>query len=80
MKKEELSFEDAIKRLQQIAEELEKDGYSLDASLGLYEEGIKLIRYCNTVLSDAERKVKYLSATPDGEIEEKDFLQTTEKQ
>lgn len=78
MNKEELSFENAVKRLEKIASELEKEGYSLDESLALYEEGIKLIRYCNGLLEDAERKITLLSATPDGEIVEKDFLQATE--
>lgn len=73
MKKQELSFEEAVKQLERIAEELEREGLSLDASLGLYEEGIKLVRYCNTILTEAERKVKLLSVNADGEIVEKDF-------
>jgi exodeoxyribonuclease VII small subunit len=78
MNKEGLSFENAVKRLEKIASELEKEGYSLDESLALYEEGIKLIRYCNGLLEDAERKITVLAATPDGEIVERDFLQSTE--
>ena len=35
MNKEELSFENAVKRLEKIASELEKEGYSLDESLAL---------------------------------------------
>lgn len=78
MNKEELSFENAVRRLEQISKELEKDSYSLDDSLALYEEGIKLIRYCNILLEDAERKITVLSTTSDGEIVEKDFLQLAE--
>ena len=78
MNKEELSFENAVRRLEKISSELEKEGYSLDDSLALYEEGIKLVRYCNALLEEADRKITVLSATPDGEIVEKDFLQSSE--
>ncbi|MBE6531748.1 MAG: exodeoxyribonuclease VII small subunit [Ruminococcaceae bacterium] len=74
MKKEELSFEEAIKRLEKIASELEGDKLSLEDSLKLYEEGIRLIRYCNTMLEGAERKIKMIGINADGEPEEKDFL------
>ena len=78
MNKEALSFENAVRRLEKIASDLEKEGYSLDQSLALYEEGIKLVRYCNALLDEAERKITVLTATPDGEIVEKDFLQSAE--
>jgi exodeoxyribonuclease VII small subunit len=78
MNKEELSFENAVRRLEKISSDLEKEGYSLDQSLALYEEGIKLVRYCNALLDEAERKITVLTATPDGEIVEKDFLQSAE--
>lgn len=74
MKKEELSFEEAIKRLEKIASELEGDKLALEDSLKLYEEGIRLIRYCNTMLEGAERKIKMIGINADGEPEEKDFL------
>ena len=74
MKKEELSFEEAIKRLEKIASELEGDKLSLEDSLKLYEEGIRLIRSCNTMLEGAERKIKMIGINADGEPEEKDFL------
>ena len=73
MKNQELSFEEAVRKLEKIASELEREGLALDESLKLYEEGIGLVRYCNTVLTEAERKVKLLSVNADGEIYEKDF-------
>lgn len=78
MKIDGLSFEDAIRRLGEIATELERGGADLEASLALYEEGIKLIRYCNKTLEDAERKVKLLGVSADGELEERDFAPTAE--
>ena len=68
-----MSFEDAIRRLEAIAAELEKEGSDLDASLKLYEEGVSLIRFCNEQLENAERKVKVLSMSSDGEILQTDF-------
>ena len=72
-KKENLSFESAIVRLEEIVKLLEKDNSSLDESLKLYEEGISLVRYCNTALDTAENKIKILSADNGGKLVEKDF-------
>lgn len=68
-----LSFEEAIKRLTEISKELEGEQKELDTSLALYEEGVKLIRHCNTLLESAQRKIKILSMNSDGELEEKSF-------
>ena len=72
-KKENLSFESAIVRLEEIVKLLEKGNSSLDESLKLYEEGISLVRYRNTALDTAENKIKILSADNGGKLVEKDF-------
>ena len=72
-KKENLSFESAIVRLEEIVKLLEKGNSSLDESLKLYEEGISLVRYCNTALDNAENKIKILSSDNSGNLVEKDF-------
>jgi exodeoxyribonuclease VII small subunit len=71
---ENLSFEEAMKRLDEITEELSREGVSLDKALSLYEGGVKLARVCNAKLEDTERKIKMLQLSSDGEISEKDFL------
>ena len=73
MKIDGLSFEDAIRRLGEIASELERGSADLEGSLALYEEGIKLVRHCNKTLEDAERRVKLLGVSGDGELVEQDF-------
>lgn len=78
MKIEGLSFEEAVKKLEEIAAALEREGVDLDTSLKLYEDGIKLVRYCNGLLEGAQRKIKMLSVNADGEVEEKDFLSDSE--
>jgi exodeoxyribonuclease VII small subunit len=69
-----VSFEAAMKRLDEISELLEKENVDLERALALYEEGIGLVRKCNEQLEDAERKIKILKMTPDGEVVEEDFL------
>ncbi len=80
MDKKELSFEEAIKQLEKIALSLENEKIELDESLKLYEEGIKLVRYCNKLIDSAERKIKVLSVSADGELEEKDFSEGSDTQ
>ena len=78
MDKKDMSFEEAIKKLEKIALSLENEKIELDESLKLYEEGVKLVRYCNKLIESAERKIKVLSVNADGEIEEKDFIRNND--
>ena len=71
---ENMSFEEAMKRLDEITEDLSREGVSLDRSLALYEEGVKLARVCNEKLEDTERKIKMLQISQSGEVSEKDFI------
>ena len=64
-KTEKITFEAALSRLEEIASELEGGTVSLDKSLDLYNEGIKLIKSANTMLDNAEKKIKL--AKKDGE-------------
>ena len=67
-----MSFEEAVRKLEEIAARLEGENVDLDSSLKLYEEGISLVRYCNAMLDKAERKIKMLSVSGDGELEERE--------
>lgn len=67
------SFEESITRLETIVKLLESGEASLDESLKLYNEGVKLIGECNKKLDETEQKIKILSVEADGEIKEKDF-------
>ena len=70
---ESLSFEEAMKRLEEINEALGKENVKLEEALGLYEEGVKLVRLCSAKLEEAERKISILRAAPTGEIVEEPF-------
>ena len=58
-------FEEAMKRLEQIVQQLEKGDAPLDQSLALFEEGTKLIKSCGTALDQAEQKLSILVAAGD---------------
>lgn len=58
---EELDFETAMTRLEQIVRELESGEQSLDAAIKGYEEGMRLVRRCAAELRRAEEQVKRLT-------------------
>ena len=53
-------FEEAMKRLEQIVQQLERGDAPLDQSLALFEEGTKLIKSCGAALDQAEQKLTVL--------------------
>lgn len=57
-KKERPNFEEALKRLEEIVDELEDDSISLKRSIKLYEEGIELSKFCTSTLEEAELRIK----------------------
>jgi exodeoxyribonuclease VII small subunit len=67
---EEIGFEGALQRLEEIVAELEQGTSSLDRSLKLYEEGIQTYRTCSRLLHEAEGKVAKLVETLEGELKE----------
>ena len=69
----EMKFEEALKRLEKIVEELENGSLSLDESLEKYEEGIKLSKMCSKKLEVARKKVEILLKSEDGSVELKAF-------
>ena len=69
----EMKFEEALKRLEKIVEELENGSLSLDESLEKYEEGIKLSKACSRKLEVARKKVEILLKSEDGSVELKPF-------
>ena len=70
---ENMTFEAAIARLEEIVRSLESGSAPLDESLALFEEGVSLVKLCNARLDTAEQKVKLLNLNPDGTAEERDM-------
>lgn len=69
---EEIKFEDAIKRLEEISKELESGALTLDESINKFEEGMKLSKLCTKILNNAEKKINLLIDNS-GEISEESF-------
>ena len=53
-------FEEALEKLSTLVEKMESGDLSLEESLKVFEEGIKLSKDCQNALSDAEKKVQAL--------------------
>ena len=68
------NFERSLKSLEHIVRQLEGGELSLEESLKIYEEGIRLTRKCEKELSAAEQKVQQLMEN-NGEIEAKAYTQ-----
>lgn len=66
-------FEDALEKLEKIVSKLEDGNISLEESLKLFEEGIRLSRFCNQKLDEAEKRVEILMKSKDGSLEAKPF-------
>lgn len=66
-------FESALKSLEDIVTQLEGGDLTLDRSLELFEEGVKISRFCNSKLEEAERKVETLMKAADGTLKEAPF-------
>ena len=70
----QLSFEASTERLASIVKQLEGGELSLEDSLKLFEEGVKVARAAQARLEEAEKRVDELLGTgPDGELRTRSF-------
>ncbi|WP_242975002.1 exodeoxyribonuclease VII small subunit [Anaerovirgula multivorans] len=68
-----MNYEKAMKRLEDVIEQLENKELSLDDSLKLFQEGIDLYRLCNAKLNEAEEKIQMI-VEEDGVIKSIPFI------
>lgn len=61
IKKGELSFEDALAKLEQTVDDLEDGGIPLADALARYEQGIKHLKTCYAMLQHAQQRIEILS-------------------
>ncbi len=71
--KEEKTFEDDLKELEEIANNLERGNLNLDEAIKEFEKGMKLSKECTKKLDLAEKKINILVENDNGKIEEKEF-------
>tara|TARA_Y100001970_G_C14211285_1_gene847090 strand:- start:62 stop:286 length:225 start_codon:yes stop_codon:yes gene_type:complete len=72
MKKNEnfVSLETSLNELNRIVDNLEADETTLKETMKLYEDGLKLIKFCESEIEIAEKKIKILNKENDKFIEE----------
>lgn len=73
MKEKEISFEENLKNLETIVQELENGNLNLEDSVKKFEEGIKISKNCNELLENAEKKINIL-VSKNGQYEEESFI------
>lgn len=66
------NFEESMKKLETIVEELENGNLNLDESVKKFEDGMKIAKQCNNMLEDAEKKITILLENG-GELKEENF-------
>jgi exodeoxyribonuclease VII small subunit len=73
----EIAFEEAMEKLEKTVEQMESRELPLEQIIAKYEEGMKLVEFCEKKLTAAERKIELLTKTKSGDIKissmEEDF-------
>lgn len=67
-----MTYEERIRRLEEVMGELEGEGVPLDRALALFEEGIELLRAASDELTQAEGRVALLIERAEGLFETRD--------
>ena len=73
MRENQMSFEAAIQRLEQIVRAMERGDAPLDDSLKLFQEGTELVRSCAKMLDEAQLQIQKVMTAPDGSPVMEDF-------
>lgn len=63
-----LSLEEAFEQIEETIGRLEEDDITLEESFRAYQEGMKLLQYCNEKIDKVEKQV--LKINEDGELDE----------
>jgi len=72
------TFEQSMKKLEQIVQELESGDLPLEEAMQKFEEGIKLSRLCSEKLDETEKKITLLLQDQKGNVSEKPFISEDE--
>ena len=65
----DISFEDALLQLENIARELEAGRIKLDDAVTAYEKAVALKQFCENKLKAAQLKIEKIQLSPDGELQ-----------
>jgi exodeoxyribonuclease VII small subunit len=69
----EMSFEEALVKLETIVNELEDEKIALEESIKRFELGVKLSSHCLAKLDEAEKKIEELTRSQDGKLVTKEL-------
>ena len=72
------TFEQSMKQLERIVQELEDGDLPLEKAIKKFEEGIKLTKFCSEKLDETEKKVSILLKDSEGRLAEKPFINEDE--
>lgn len=70
---EKFQFEKALEDLEKIVEAMESGELTLDQALKKYEEGVGLVRSCQSNLTETEKKIDILTRSLDGSLKKEAF-------
>jgi len=68
------TFEQAMKQLEKIVQDLESGDMPLEKSIKTFEEGIQLSKFCSEKLDETEKRITILMQNPDGKVSETPFF------
>ena len=74
-----ISYEDAIKELEDIINFLENEDYSLDSAMTKFKTGVELYKHCNMLISKAEGEIKILLGDEEKDFEDLNLLREAEE-
>ena len=63
---EKYTLDSAMLRLKEITNLLEANECDLEMAMKLYEEGVRLVSFCNSSINEAKQKIIELSSLADG--------------
>ena len=67
------TFEQAMKQLEKIVQDLESGDMPLEKAIKKFEEGSQLSKFCSQKLDETEKKITILMQAPDGKVAEEPF-------
>jgi exodeoxyribonuclease VII small subunit len=74
------TFEKAMKKLEQIVQGLESGDLPLEKAINIFEEGVKLSKFCSNKLDETEKRVTILMQDAEGNVLEKPFKSENDKE
>ncbi len=78
MSDKRISFEDALKQLEDATLRLESGALTLDESISEFEGAVRLIGICENALADARQRVRILTEGADGAVTDAPFIRTSD--